>query len=355
MGGKIKIPKPSPIDIVGCATFWLQQTNYRRQYKRDYNKSEDKWYWNGNRNAGEIDPPDDATECNARCFLYGDESPCSPPSPLILDLDGDGVEADTYAFFDHEGEGFAELTNWVGADDGLLVWDRNADGVINDGSELFGNNTVLQNGNKAEHGFAALADLDDNGDGVIDASDTAWTELRVMRWADDNGNGIKDDGEESLVTLDSLDIESLNTGFTNSNHVDSSGNEHRQVGGYTKTVTNDDGTTETITRKMTDVWFVTSTSVTQYDDSDMPTHSTEIEALPDIQGYGRTYNLRDAMALDDATDAEGNSRLTAPYYSNNRTETRSLREMVEAFKATNTDGTPNLAKAAREALAEKII
>ena len=61
------------------------------------------------------------------------------------------------------------------------------------------------------------------------------------------------------------------------------------------------------------------------------------------------------MALDDATDADGNSRLTAPYYSNSRTETRSLREMVEAFKATNTDGTPNLAKAAREALAEKIL
>ena len=56
--------------------------------------------------------------------------------------------------------------------------------------------------------------MDSNGDGVIDASDTAWTELRVMRWTDDNDNGMKDDGEEYLVTLDSLDIESLNTGFT---------------------------------------------------------------------------------------------------------------------------------------------
>ena len=65
--------------------------------------------------------------------------------------------------------------------------------------------------------------------------------------------------------------------------------------------------------------------------------------------------LRDAMALDDATDAEGNSRLTAPYYSNSRTETRSLREMVAAFTATNTDGSPNLDKTAREALAEKIL
>ena len=236
-------------------------------------------------------------------------------SPLILDLDGDGVEADAIAYFDHSGDGWAELSRWADEDDGTLVWDRNNDGVINDGSELFGNNTDLDNGNKAAHGFAALADLDSNGDGVIDASDTAWTELRVMRWTDDNDNGMKDDGEEYLVTLDSLDIESLNTGFTNSGHVDSSGNEHRQEGGYTKTVTNDDGTTETVTRKMTDVWFVTSPGMNQYDDSDIPTHSEAIEGLPDIGGYGRVYGLRDAIALDDATDAEGNSRLTAPYYT----------------------------------------
>ena len=245
--------------------------------------------------------------------LRNDLKDCDPiaTSPLILDLDGDGVEADALAFFDHEGDGWTELSRWADEDDGVLVWDRNNDGVINDGSELFGDNTVLANGNKAAHGFAALADLDDNGDGVLDSSDSAWANLKVMRWTDDNNNDIKDDGEESLVTLDSLAIESLNTGFTNSDYVDESGNEHRQEGGYTKTVTNDDGTTETITRKMTDVWFVTSTSVTQYDDSDIPTHSTEIEALPDIQGYGRTYNLRDAMALDDATDADGNSRQTA--------------------------------------------
>ena len=52
-----------------------------------------------------------------------------------------------------------------------------------------------------------------------------------------------------------------------------------------------------------------------YDDSDIPTHSEAIEGLPDIGGYGRVYGLRDAIALDDATDAEGNSRLTAPYYT----------------------------------------
>ena len=100
---------------------------------------------------------------------------------------------------------------------------------------------------------------------------------------------------------------------------------------------------------------MTSPGMNQYDDSDIPTHSEAIEGLPDIGGYGRVYGLRDAIALDDATDAEGNSRLTAPYYSNSRTETRSLREMVEAFKETNADGSSELDKTAREALAVKIL
>ena len=56
-------------------------------------------------------------------------------SPLILDLDGDGVEttlATDGAYFDHDKNGFAEQTGWAGSDDGLLVWDRNNDGIIND-------------------------------------------------------------------------------------------------------------------------------------------------------------------------------------------------------------------------------
>lgn len=99
-------------------------------------------------------------------------------TPIILDLDGDGVETVTVgggAYFDHEGDGFAESTGWAGADDGLLVWDRNGDGMINNGSELFGNNTPLANGQKAANGFASLAELDSNQDGKIDSNDTVYT------------------------------------------------------------------------------------------------------------------------------------------------------------------------------------
>ena len=107
---------------------------------------------------------------------------CDKLSPLVLDLDGDGVEADALAYFDHEGDGWSELSRWANEDDGVLVWDRNNDGVINDGSELFGNNTVLSGDWKADHGFMVLANLDENGDGVIDAKDSDWVNLRVMRW-----------------------------------------------------------------------------------------------------------------------------------------------------------------------------
>ena len=110
-------------------------------------------------------PDDDAPTEGPPIPIVGPRS-----CPLILDLDGDGVDASVSGFFDHEGDGFAEFTRWVGGDDGLLVWDRNDDGVINSGRELFGNNTVLSDNNWAENGFAALAELDSNDDGVSGAA-----------------------------------------------------------------------------------------------------------------------------------------------------------------------------------------
>jgi Ca2+-binding RTX toxin-like protein len=122
------------------------------------------------------------------------------PSPIILDLDGDGVETTSLAngvYFDHAADGFAESSGWVGKDDGLLARDLNGNGQIDTGRELFGSETLLANGNKAANGFEALKQLDSNGDGVMDANDAAFSELRI--WKDTNGNGQTDAGE--LLTL----------------------------------------------------------------------------------------------------------------------------------------------------------
>ncbi len=81
-------------------------------------------------------------------------------SPIVLDLDGDGVIGTVGlgagVFFDHAADGFAERTGWVAPGDGLLVWDRNANGAIDTGHELFGSETLLPNGLKAVNGFEAL-------------------------------------------------------------------------------------------------------------------------------------------------------------------------------------------------------
>ena len=126
-------------------------------------------------------------------------------SPLILDLDGDGVETKNVnggTYFDHDGNGFAEKSGWVGQDDGLLVRDINGNGQIDNGTELFGNNTQLSTGDKALNGFEALKDLDSNGDGVFNAEDNAWSEVKI--WQDANGNGKVDSNE--LLTLEQANI-----------------------------------------------------------------------------------------------------------------------------------------------------
>ena len=119
-----------------------------------------------------------------------------PIDPLMLDLDGDGLElkpADGSILFDHDADGIKTGTGWIGADDGILVRDLNGDGKIATGRELFGTETLKSNGQKAKDGFDALADLDSNHDGNFTSADAAWSQVKV--WRDLNQNGVTDTGE----------------------------------------------------------------------------------------------------------------------------------------------------------------
>ena len=176
-------------------------------------------------------------------------------SPIILDLDRDGeVEttprdaAGTRVFFDLDNSGYAERSGWVGADDGLLVRDLNANGQIDSGAELFGNHTMLANGTRASNGFQALAELDTNHDGLINSYDAeAVASLRV--WRDADGDGQTDAGE--LLTFEQAGVQALNVGYTDHGTrtpLDPQGNQHRQTGSY---VVAADGST----RSMNEVWF----------------------------------------------------------------------------------------------------
>jgi hypothetical protein len=119
---------------------------------------------------------------------------------IALDLNGDGIQTvaqdKSGVVFDVDGTGFAKQTAWVGKQDGMLVLDRNYNGVIDSGSELFGNTQVAL----GAQGLKALAGVDANVDGNIDASDAVYSQLRV--WQDANGNGLVDDGEaKSLADM----------------------------------------------------------------------------------------------------------------------------------------------------------
>ncbi|MDM7943902.1 MAG: calcium-binding protein [Hydrogenophaga sp.] len=156
-----------------------------------------------------------------------------PRDPLILDLDGNGLQtvglSASDAWFDHDGDGVRTRTGWVGQGDALLVWDRNANGSIDTGAELFGDFTPLPNGALAPNGFAALAELDTNGDGVIDASDPAFAELRL--WLDPNGNAATEAGE--LMNLAQAGIASLSLGHTLMNQRQANGNLLARQGSFT--------------------------------------------------------------------------------------------------------------------------
>ncbi len=146
-------------------------------------------------------------------------------TPIVVDLDGDGVQtlpSTAGVSFDFDGDGVAAATGWVSAKDGLLVMDIDKSGSIDSGAELFGEHTLLGNGNRARDGFQALAELDLDGSGIIDQSDAAWSSLGV--WQDLNSNGISEAGE--LRTLEDWGIAAISLDALRNGGRDGSGNIH---------------------------------------------------------------------------------------------------------------------------------
>jgi hypothetical protein len=217
--------------------------------------------------------------------------------PLTLDLDGDGIEtippsSTNPILFDHDGDGVKSGTGWIKPDDGFLVLDRNGNGTIDDGTELFGDSTPLLDtaGNvtgKAVDGFDALAQQDSNGDGVVNSSDANWNNLRV--WQDLNQDGISQANE--LKTLDELGIASINVGKTEHSKVLPGGNEIADLGTYTRT----DGTTggTGAASGLADVNLADDTFHREFTDH---LDTSAVAGLPDMQGSGAVRDLREAAS-----------------------------------------------------------
>lgn len=155
--------------------------------------------------VGQVSYPDGGgqtfTVCGSKsCDATGHWGPCQPPNtPLVLVFDGAPVQFShgASASFDLAGAGREVAVDWPSARTPWLALDVDHDGRIDDGRELFGSMTRLPDGRRARNGFEALAALDANRDGRIDARDPAWKQLLV--WADGNSDRRSEPRELTTV------------------------------------------------------------------------------------------------------------------------------------------------------------
>jgi hypothetical protein len=195
--------------------------------------------------SGEIfkegDPMSICNSCNPDPVEYAscsnwDWSLCQcAGSPIVIDILGNGfnlTNAQNGVNFDINGDGITDRIAWSSAnsDDAWLALDRNNNGTIDSGKELFGNSTQqpAPPAGEMKNGFLALAVFDKlanggNGDGKINRLDTVFANLRL--WQDTNHNGVSEANE--LKTLTELGLAKIDLDYQESRRTDENGNHFK--------------------------------------------------------------------------------------------------------------------------------
>ncbi|MET3644414.1 calcium-binding protein [Streptococcus gallinaceus] len=210
----------------------------------------------------------------------------APVDPLILDMAGNGFHPTTLgqgAHFDLDQNGFAEKMNWISGDDAMLVIDKNENGIIDDGNEVFGDQTRLKDGQYAKNGFEALREYDSNQDGLISSEDVDFGKLLIWQ---DNGNAQTEDGE--LVSLKEAGIQSIQLEYSQFGEESDTG----VTFGNTATFTKVDGSQLNIA----EYWVKTETHNTiEHNKGSLVGDDAQ---LPNTASHGALPSLHTAIAMD---------------------------------------------------------
>ena len=195
----------------GVENVFGAQAEYEYVWNDDTVKEEDEKFKVTANIVGKSDGLKASVIKNGNGTIIDDDRDDDPEDvdPIIIDLNKNGITStklNNTTYFDHDNNNFKEASSWIDKGDAFLALDKNSNGLIDNGNELFGNHTIsntkygekeTNNKDTSINGYEALKAYDLNGDNVIDSKDEIYDKL--LLWKDSNQNAITDKGSTTIA------------------------------------------------------------------------------------------------------------------------------------------------------------